>query len=198
MEDFLIAPCVGFCDVAMRKPFLSQHFDPDSVTRLLAKENKNLDKFVGYLEDLASCFILSKSKSSIMLKNNPVAALALTNFHAVYDLATYEKEVNWKICFDELRRDCVHSYDILFELKSLFPEPMISSTTKEPYAYSSDLTVIVIYSTENSVKLIELQFASEGEIKKGQKMSISRNPWSKDYEYVWIALISIPYYKICN
>ena len=102
MAEDMINPMLRACDVALTKQFHIHNFDPNAVITRLESKNKPLQNFVARLFPSGSCFILSKPRGNIMVENKKIIALAVTNFHAAYDMGSRKKNELFAF-FDELR-----------------------------------------------------------------------------------------------
>ena len=153
------------------------------MTARLESKNKPLQNFVGELYPSGSCFILCKARGNIMVGNKKIAALAVTNFHAAYDMGSRKKKKLFAY-FDELREDNDTGVRALFELNTRYPSPMISISTHQSYCYPSDVAIIAICDFPGASELLEFPFASEQEINEAKSVFISGHPCTSDYEYV--------------
>ena len=92
MDGLRIYKPICCSGVTLLEPFLSDTFDPNSVTKLLEPEHQALTLSIGKISPEGTCFIIAKPTRPLRLKNNKVVALALTNYHVAYDYQKKEKK----------------------------------------------------------------------------------------------------------
>ena len=134
-----------FCPgVTLLEPFLSDNFDPNSVTKFLEPEHWFLTQSIGKVFHEGTCFILAKSTKSLRLKNYKVVALALTNYHIAHDYENRTKDLDFPVKF--IIDAQLYEYDSqpLLELNSLLSEMQYSRSSGIPYCLSNDLSLILI------------------------------------------------------
>jgi hypothetical protein len=68
MAEFEIHYPAYCCDIALRKVFVGDHFDPDKVTRVVGPEQEYLTRFVGKIASSGTCFTLCKARGRIMIR----------------------------------------------------------------------------------------------------------------------------------
>ena len=84
---------------------MANHFNEDSVKKLLDPEHRMLAHSIGQFFPPGTCFIIAKSNREIKLRNSKVVALALTNYHVEYN---YENRAKADIRSYNAKLDCIN------------------------------------------------------------------------------------------
>ena len=151
--------CIG---VTLPEPFLSDTFDPNSVTKLLEPEHRALTQSIGEISPEGTCFIIAKTNRPLRLKNNKVVALALTNYHIAYD---YEDRTKSCYSYTNFRIDSQqYRYDSkpLLELNSILSEMQYSKTNGMPYCLPNDISLILIIErSSGGAELEEIKICNQ-------------------------------------
>ena len=138
--------CTG---LTLLEPFLSDNFDPNSVTKLLEPKHRALTQSIGKVFKEDTCFIIAKSTKSLRLKNNKVVALALTNYHIAYDYENRTKKRYCPVKFIIDTQPYEYNSQPLLELNSILSEIQYSRESGIPYCLSNDLSLILIIESSS-------------------------------------------------
>ena len=174
--------CIG---VTLPEPFLSDKFDPNSVTKLLEPEHRALTQSIGEISPEGTCFIIAKTTRPLRLKNNKVVALALTNYHIAYDYEDRTKScysyINFRIDSQQYRYDSKP----LLELNSILSEIQYSKTNGMPYCLPNDISLILIIdNSSGGAELEEIEICNQEELMDAKNAIVSGFPIFPEYKYI--------------
>ena len=186
--------CAG---VTLLKPFLSDTFDPNSVTKLLEPEHQTLTKSIGQIHPEGTCFIIAKSTKPLTFKNNKVVALALTNYHNAYDYQKREKRESPLVCFEIQDSSYNYIFRPLLELNSILSDIQYSRINGIPYCLSNDISLILIIEIlSEGAELEEIEICNQEELMNAENVIVSGFPIFSKWSYILPNFSTVNEYKI--
>ena len=185
MEDCYINEPLFCCGVALLAPFMADHFNPDSVTKLLDPEHRILTQSIGQIFPAGTCFIIAKSNRELKLRNSKVVALALTNYHVAYNLENRSKNTGYYVGFNIDMQLHKYIYEPILELNSLISHVQRSVTSGMPYCLPNDLSLILIIQADcGGSELREVEFHNQEDLESINSIIVSGYPILSDPQYV--------------
>ena len=174
--------CAG---VTLLEPFLSDTFDPNSVTKLLDSEHQILTKSIGKIHPEGTCFIIANSTKPLRFKNNKVVALALTNYHIAYDYQKREKRESSLVSFEIKDTSYNYNSESLIELNSILSDIQYSRINGIPYCLSNDISLILIIEiSSEGAELEEIEICNQEELMNAENVILSGFPIFSEYNYI--------------
>ena len=174
--------CIG---ITLPEPFLSDKFDPNSVTKLLEPEHRTLTQSIGKISREGTCFIIAKSTRPFRFKNNKVVALALTNYHIAYDYEARTKRCHSYINFRIDNQHYTYDSKPLLELNSILSEMQYSKTNGIPYCLPNDISLILIIETSSGgAELEEIEICNQEELMDAKNAIVSGFPIFSEDKYI--------------
>ena len=187
MDGLRIYKPICCSGVTLLEPFLSDTFDPNSVTKLLEPEHQALTLSIGKISPEGTCFIIAKPTRPLRLKNNKVVALALTNYHVAYHYQQKRKKKHCSVRFVLKDKSYRYNSQSLLELNSILSDIQYSRTSGIPYCLSNDIGLILIIEsprTSEGLELEEIEICNQEELLDEKNVIVSGFPVFSEYKYI--------------